>query len=89
LDDNSLINSLSRQYYTGIPVNSFAHVIDKTQALNTTLAQRMVFLDVTIGTIIQNYSLDEAGYRGERFSNWPKDVKGNNDLIAITQPGII
>ena len=42
-----------------------------------------------MGTMIQRYKLDEAGYRGERFKDWTRDVKGNNDLLVLTQPQII
>jgi 5-methyltetrahydrofolate--homocysteine methyltransferase len=42
-----------------------------------------------MGTMIQTYRLDEAAFRGERFRNHPKDLKGNNDLLCLTQPGII
>ena len=42
-----------------------------------------------MGTMIQRYQLDEAGYRGERFKDWPCDLKGNNDLLSLTQPDII
>ena len=42
-----------------------------------------------MGTMIQRYKLEEADYRGERFKDWHTDVKGNNDLLSITQPHII
>ena len=42
-----------------------------------------------MGTMIQTYRLDEAAYRGERFHDWPRDVKGNNDLLNITRPHVI
>lgn len=50
---------------------------------------RILILDGAMGTMIQRYKLDEAAYRGERFANWHCDVKGNNDLLSITQPSII
>lgn len=53
------------------------------------LQQRILILDGAMGTMIQSYKLDEAGYRGERFADWPSDVKGNNDLLCLTQPQII
>ncbi|MCW8854873.1 MAG: methionine synthase [Gammaproteobacteria bacterium] len=53
------------------------------------LNQRILVLDGAMGSLIQTYKLDEAGYRGERFSDWPCDVKGNNDLLVLTQPGVI
>ncbi len=53
------------------------------------LEDRILILDGAMGTMIQRYQLDEADYRGERFSDWPCDLKGNNDLLSITQPSII
>jgi 5-methyltetrahydrofolate--homocysteine methyltransferase len=53
------------------------------------LAERILFLDGAMGTMIQRHKLDEADYRGARFADWPSDVKGNNDLLVLTQPGII
>ncbi|MDC7708459.1 methionine synthase [Vogesella indigofera] len=53
------------------------------------LARRILILDGGMGTMIQRHRLEEADYRGERFSDWPRDVKGNNDLLVLTQPQII
>jgi len=53
------------------------------------LKDRILILDGAMGSLIQTYKLDEAGYRGERFAEWPSDVKGNNDLLVLTQPQII
>ncbi|QHV96344.1 methionine synthase [Spirosoma endbachense] len=53
------------------------------------LKQRILVLDGAMGTMIQRYNLTEADYRGERFKDYPHDVKGNNDLLSITQPQII
>lgn len=53
------------------------------------LDERIVIIDGAMGTMIQRYKLNEADYRGERFKDWPKDLKGNNDLLSLTQPGII
>ena len=53
------------------------------------LKQRILFLDGAMGTEIQNYKLLEADYRGERFAGFGRDVKGNNDLLVLTQPHII
>ena len=58
-------------------------------ALRQALAQRILILDGGMGTMIQSYRLEEADYRGERFADWPSDVKGNNDLLLLTQPKII
>jgi 5-methyltetrahydrofolate--homocysteine methyltransferase len=53
------------------------------------LKERILIIDGAMGTMIQRHKLEEADYRGERFTNWHKDVKGNNDLLSITQPDII
>ena len=53
------------------------------------LKERILILDGAMGSLIQTYKLDEAGYRGDRFSDWPSDVQGNNDLLVLTQPQII
>jgi len=57
--------------------------------LKAALAERILILDGAMGSLIQTYKLDEAGYRGERFADWHCDVKGNNDLLVLTQPQII
>ena len=57
--------------------------------LKQLLDQRILILDGAMGTMIQRYKLDEAGYRGERFADYPSDLKGNNDLLVLTQPAII
>ena len=53
------------------------------------LEKRILVLDGAMGTMIQEYKLEEKDYRGNRFKNYPKDLKGNNDLLSITQPEII
>jgi len=53
------------------------------------LKERILIIDGAMGTMIQRYKLEEADYRGERFRDWHTDVKGNNDLLSITQPQII
>lgn len=53
------------------------------------LKERILVIDGAMGTMIQRYKLSEADYRGERFKNWPSDLKGNNDLLCLTQPQII
>ncbi len=53
------------------------------------LKQRILIIDGAMGTMIQRHKLEEAEYRGERFKDWHTDVKGNNDLLSITQPQII
>ena len=53
------------------------------------LQKRILIIDGAMGTMIQRYKLGEADYRGERFKDWPTDIKGNNDLLCLTQPQII
>ncbi|PIR09903.1 MAG: methionine synthase, partial [Gallionellaceae bacterium CG11_big_fil_rev_8_21_14_0_20_60_62] len=53
------------------------------------LQQRILILDGAMGTMIQRYKLGEADYRGTRFADWPRDLKGNNDLLVITKPEVI
>lgn len=53
------------------------------------LAKRIMVLDGAMGTMIQQHKLDEAAYRGTEFANWPSDLKGNNDLLVLTQPELI
>jgi 5-methyltetrahydrofolate--homocysteine methyltransferase len=62
---------------------------DATEALTRLLAERVLVLDGAMGTMIQRYKLEEADYRGERFADWHRDLKGNNDLLVLTQPQII
>jgi len=59
------------------------------RALEAAAAERILIIDGAMGTMIQRYKLDEADYRGERFKDWKQDVKGNNDLLVLTQPDII
>jgi 5-methyltetrahydrofolate--homocysteine methyltransferase len=53
------------------------------------LDKRILLLDGAMGTMIQRYKLDEAAYRGSRFASLKQDVKGNNELLSLTQPQII
>ena len=53
------------------------------------LNNKILILDGAMGTMIQDYKLDENDYRGEKFSNYTSSLKGNNDLLSITQPQII
>jgi 5-methyltetrahydrofolate--homocysteine methyltransferase len=59
------------------------------EALLRLLPQRIAMLDGAMGTMIQTYRLDEAGYRGQRFKDWVIDIKGNNDVLNLTQPHLI
>jgi len=60
-----------------------------TKLLKSLFAERIVLLDGAMGTMIQQYKLEEADYRGERFANWPSDLKGNNDFLVLSRPEII
>ena len=62
---------------------------NRATELEKLLRERIVLLDGAMGTMIQTYKLDEAAFRGERFANWQQDVKGLNDLLNITRPGIV
>ncbi len=57
--------------------------------IQSALESRILIIDGAMGTMIQRYKLDEADYRGERFKDWPSDLKGNNDLLSLTRPDII
>ena len=61
----------------------------RDEQLKAQLEKRILFLDGAMGTMIQGYKLDEKDYRGERFADWRQDLKGNNDLLSLTQPDII
>jgi 5-methyltetrahydrofolate--homocysteine methyltransferase len=61
----------------------------RTDALKAAAAERILIIDGAMGTMIQRHKLDEAAYRGARFKDWTHDVKGNNDLLVLTQPDII
>ncbi|EIC00332.1 methionine synthase [Pantoea sp. Sc1] len=61
----------------------------KIDALYQQLAQRIMVLDGAMGTLIQRYRLEEADFRGSRFAEWPCDLKGNNDLLVLSQPAVI
>ncbi len=61
----------------------------RAQALPEILSHRIAILDGAMGTMIQRFKLGEAQYRGERFQDFHKDVKGNNELLSLTQPDVI
>ena len=62
---------------------------ERFAALKREARTRILILDGAMGTMIQRYRLDEAGYRGTRFKDHRHDLKGNNDLLVLTQPHII
>jgi 5-methyltetrahydrofolate--homocysteine methyltransferase len=61
----------------------------RAQLLKDLLSRRIVLLDGAMGTMIQSHKLQEADYRGARFADFPHDLKGNNDLLTLTQPQTI
>ena len=61
----------------------------RAAALPDILRQRLVILDGAMGTMIQRFKLTEAQYRGERFADFHRDVKGNNELLSLTRPDVI
>src|SRR5574343_889450 len=66
-----------------------AALTQRLSAFHAALTQRILIIDGAMGTMIQRHKLQEADYRGQRFADWPRDVKGNNDLLVLTNPGII
>src|SRR4029079_18890314 len=62
---------------------------DVRKTLAALLSQRILVLDGAMGTMIQRHSLTEADFRGERFRNHPRDVRGDNDLLVLTRPDVI
>ena len=62
---------------------------DVTEELTAALRERILVIDGAMGTAIQRDRPSEAGYRGERFADWPSDLQGNNDLLTLTQPEIV
>jgi 5-methyltetrahydrofolate--homocysteine methyltransferase len=62
---------------------------DATDVLTALASERVLVIDGAMGTMIQRYGLEEGDYRGERFADWPSDLKGNSDLLALTRPDVI
>ncbi len=62
---------------------------DATEALTALMRERILLLDGAMGTMIQRHGFSEDEYRGERFADWPSDLRGNNDLLTLTQPDAI
>ncbi len=65
------------------------HKTDTTDLLSKLARERILVLDGAMGTMIQSHDLQEADYRGDKYANWHTDLKGNNDLLSVTQPEII
>jgi 5-methyltetrahydrofolate--homocysteine methyltransferase len=62
---------------------------DATPELTAALRKRVLVLDGAMGTMVQQHRLDESDFRGDRFQDWPSDLRGNNDLLVLTQPDLI
>ena len=69
--------------------NSINYRPNQTELLTQLLRHKVLYLDGAMGTMIQQHNLEEADYRGERFQDWATPVKGNNDLLVLTQPELI
>lgn len=63
--------------------------MDPNHPLIKIAQERVLILDGAMGSMLQTYRLDEDGYRGERFADWPQSLRGNNDLLNLTQPEIV
>ena len=63
--------------------------MDKLNQIQRLLKDRILLLDGAMGTLIQQHRLTEEGYRGSRFVDFEHEIKGNNDLLSLTQPDII
>ncbi|WP_060817754.1 homocysteine S-methyltransferase family protein [Caballeronia sordidicola] len=87
----SVMNPSADLSNESVPAKSAAERRPYTRGaiLPALLQQRILILDGAMGTMIQRYKLDEAAYRGERFADYDRDIKGNNELLSITQPHVI
>jgi 5-methyltetrahydrofolate--homocysteine methyltransferase len=80
--------SLVEPPHAATPVAAFSRATRQAR-LPGLLAERILVLDGAMGTMLQGRAFDEAGYRGERFREHPRDLRGNNDLLALTQPDAV
>jgi 5-methyltetrahydrofolate--homocysteine methyltransferase len=62
---------------------------DATAELAAAMRERILVMDGAMGTMIQRHGLDEADYRGERFRDWGQDVRGNSDLLSLSQADVV
>ena len=62
---------------------------DATETLAAALRERILVMDGAMGTMIQRHGLSEEDFRGERFADWQQDVRGNSDMLSLTQPDVI
>jgi len=74
--------------YAITPVDVAARA-ERQRRLHELTAQRILIIDGAMGTMIQRHRLDEAGYRGDRFADYGRDLRGNNDLLTLTRPDIV
>ncbi|WP_374973637.1 methionine synthase [Spongiibacter marinus] len=65
------------------------HSTARADLLKAAIKDRILVIDGAMGSMIQQYKLEESAYRGERFADYHKDVRGNNDLLTLTQPQLI
>ena len=63
--------------------------MNQTSAIERLLRERILLLDGAMGTMVQRHGLDEAAYRGKRFADHPHDLRGNHDILSLTQPDVI
>src|SRR5258706_875768 len=61
----------------------------RTALLKQAVRNRILVLDGAMGTMLQRYNLSEKDYRGERFADWPSDLKGNHDLLNLSRPDVV
>jgi 5-methyltetrahydrofolate--homocysteine methyltransferase len=71
------------------PVRTRRTRAERLALLQPLLARRILLLDGAMGTMIQAYGLEEQDWRGDRFADWPRDLKGNSDLLSLTRPDVI
>jgi 5-methyltetrahydrofolate--homocysteine methyltransferase len=83
--DLQIVSIVNHIFYVTI----FKRIENLYMDIREILKERILIIDGAMGTMIQRHKLEEADYRGERFKDWHTDVKGNNDLLSITQPDII
>src|SRR6195256_6138778 len=69
--------------------NTNSSVSKTEQTLRRVARERILVLDGAMGTMIQELKLDEEGYRGARFDAWNREVRGNNDLLILSQPDAV
>ncbi|MEY3337438.1 MAG: hypothetical protein RL245_430 [Pseudomonadota bacterium] len=85
--DNRAVSAKASPYSV-VPVDVKARE-KRLRKLREIVEERILLIDGAMGTMIQRHKLDEAGYRGERFRDYGRDIRGNNDLLTLTQPEIV